>query len=82
MTLQLAALRQAPWLPLALVPIVGGATLAMLAQMVAFPHDTAESRLCDQAVEALLHSHELIEVERAGIIIHEVNCGIGRRLPP
>jgi hypothetical protein len=39
-----------------------------------------EVLLCDRAVEALLHSKELIEVERAGIIIQQVNCGIGKRL--
>jgi hypothetical protein len=36
--------------------------------------------LCDQAVEALLHSQNLVEVQRAGIIIRELNRGIGRRL--
>jgi hypothetical protein len=41
----------------------------------------AKQRLCDRAVEALLHSSDLIEVKRAGIIIHEVDCAIGRRLP-
>jgi hypothetical protein len=40
-----------------------------------------EVRLCDQAVEALLHSKDLVEVTRAGIIIRTVNCGIGKRLP-
>jgi hypothetical protein len=39
-----------------------------------------EVRLCDQAVDALLHSKELVEVTRAGIIIQQVNCGIGKRL--
>ena len=40
-----------------------------------------EARLCDQAVEALLHSKDLVEVTRAGIIIREIPCGIGMRLP-
>jgi hypothetical protein len=40
----------------------------------------SEHRLCDRAVDALLHSKDLVEVQRAGIIIREVNCGIGRRL--
>ena len=38
------------------------------------------TRLCDRAVEALLHSKELIEVERSAAIVHEIPCGIERRL--
>jgi hypothetical protein len=40
----------------------------------------AEHKLCDQAVAALLHSKDLVEVQRAGIIIREIPCGVGRRL--
>jgi hypothetical protein len=39
-----------------------------------------EIRLCDQAVDALLHSKDLTEVTRAGIIVHEIPCGIWKRL--
>ena len=39
-----------------------------------------EVRLCDRAVDALLHSKELIEVERGAAIVREIPCGIGRRL--
>jgi hypothetical protein len=39
-----------------------------------------ERRLCDQAVAALLHSRDLVEVERGRIIVRELNCSIGRRL--
>jgi hypothetical protein len=39
-----------------------------------------EVRLCDQAVDALLHSKDLVEVTRAGIIVNYIPCGIGRRL--
>jgi hypothetical protein len=41
----------------------------------------AERRLCDQAVEALLHSPDLVEVTRAAAIVREIPCSIGRRLP-
>jgi hypothetical protein len=44
------------------------------------PSDDPEVRLCDQAVDTLLHSKDLVEVTRAGIIIQHVNCGIGKRL--
>ena len=40
-----------------------------------------EVRLCDQAVDALLHSKDLVEVTRAGLIVNYISCGIGRRLP-
>lgn len=42
--------------------------------------DAAEHRLCDHAVDMLLHSNDLVEVTRAGVIVHEIPCGIGRRL--
>jgi hypothetical protein len=41
----------------------------------------AERRLCDQAVESLLHSPDLVEVTRAAAIVREMPCSIGRRLP-
>jgi hypothetical protein len=36
--------------------------------------------LCDIQVEALLHSKDLVEVTRAGIIIDRLNCAMRRRL--
>ena len=36
--------------------------------------------LCDKEVEALLHSGDRTEVERAAAIIRQVNCGIEKRL--
>lgn len=51
------------------------------------PPETADAleerlthQLCDREVDALLHSHELVEVERAVAIVRQVNCGIERRL--
>jgi hypothetical protein len=40
---------------------------------------TASSHLCDRYVDALLHSKDPLEVQRAGIIVHEVSCSITRR---
>ena len=86
MALQLAARR--PWGAnvQALVPgaavglsIVGG-VLVGLWLPINGRNDGAEHKLCDRAVAALLHSKEPVEVERAGIIIRQVNCGIGQRL--
>jgi hypothetical protein len=44
------------------------------------PADQAEHLLCDKEVDDLLHSKDLVEVTRAGILVNTVNCGIGRRL--
>ena len=44
------------------------------------PADQAEHLLCDKEVDDLLHSKDLVEVTRAGILVNAVNCGIGRRL--
>lgn len=51
-------------------------------QPLALAPSAAAVRLCDEAVEALLHSKELIEVQRAAAIVHEIPCSIDRRLPP
>lgn len=42
---------------------------------------TAARKACDRAVEVLLTSRDPIELQRSGILIHELNCGISRRLP-
>lgn len=35
---------------------------------------------CDEAVTALLYSKEQVEVIRAGILVRQLDCSIGRRL--
>lgn len=42
--------------------------------------DRAATKTCDRAVEVLLTSRDPIELQRSGILIHELNCGITRRL--
>ncbi len=41
----------------------------------------AARKTCDRAVEALLTSRDPVELQCSGILIHELNCGISRRLP-
>lgn len=41
----------------------------------------AARKACDRAVEMLLTSRDPVELQRSGILIHELNCGISRRLP-
>ena len=66
------------WLPMTIAVISAGVAVSIA--LMPFPHQAAERRLCDQAVDALVHSKDLVEVERAGIIIRELDCAIGRRL--
>jgi hypothetical protein len=40
----------------------------------------AETRLCDKAVSTVLSSTDPVELQRAGIIIRNLRCGIGLRL--
>ena len=44
------------------------------------PYDQAERLLCDKEVDDLLHSKDLAEVTRAGILVNAIPCAIGRRL--
>jgi len=39
------------------------------------------TRACDAAVNQLLNSKDEVEVRRAGIIVHELDCGIASRMP-
>ena len=41
----------------------------------------AARKACDRAVEILLTSRNPIELQRSGILIHELDCSISRRLP-
>jgi hypothetical protein len=48
-------------------------------QLIAGPDGKARA-LCDAQVETLLHSKDLVEVTRAGIIIDRLNCTVRWRL--
>lgn len=43
--------------------------------------DRAARKTCDRAVDMLLTSRDPIELQRSGILVHELDCGISRRLP-
>jgi hypothetical protein len=40
-----------------------------------------EIALCNKMVPLLLHSTDVVEVTRAGMLVQHLNCGIGKRLP-
>lgn len=65
-----------------------GATISigslLLLTLVIVPPGSSYNKgreLCNQAVENLLKSKDLVEVTRAGIIINRLECSIGKRLP-
>ena len=47
--------------------------------LVRWPSGPAK-RACDREVGALLTSHDLVEVQRAGILVRELNCDVVHRL--
>jgi hypothetical protein len=71
---------------LQVAPIVALAALAVVIwgvifHTVIFPSDDAAARkVCDQAVAALLHSKDPVELQRADILIRELPCAISRRM--
>jgi hypothetical protein len=61
--------------------IFGGAAIfGVFVLLALIPDDAAAHKLCDQAVAALLHSKDPVELQRADIIIRELSCGVSRRL--
>ena len=55
--------------------------LGSIAVIAIVPAGTkAEIRLCDKAVSAVLSSTDPVELQRAGIIVRNLRCGIGLRL--
>jgi len=63
--------------------IVGGGTLFGIAIVSVIPlqgEDRARA-MCDQAVAALLTTHDLVELQRAQALILDLNCGVRKRLP-
>ena len=74
-------LRRSRDVGLMLVPAaVGACSLILLFDL--FGTDLgAARRACDRAVEMLLTSRDPVELQRSGILIHELDCSIGRRLP-
>lgn len=66
---------------IAMVILVMVATSGVVILVMPDDTDRAARKTCDRAVELLLTSRDPIELQRSGILIHELNCGISRRLP-
>jgi hypothetical protein len=69
--------------PLPLIWLFVGIALLglMLGALVTYVPLGKSRAVCDQAVDTLLNSKDLVEVTRAGFIVHRLECSISQRLP-
>ena len=67
------------WHSHAIVPLVSIPLLILLIQMDT--PVTEQSKVCDRAIDMLFNSRDLIEVQRAGILIDNIGCSVSKRLP-
>ena len=47
---------------------------------VAPPPEPAQVQACDRQVATLMTSHDALEVQRADILVHALNCAVAKRL--
>jgi hypothetical protein len=66
--------------PVALVitAAVGGIVFVLTVWWLMTTNDQG-SKVCDKAVAMLLNAKDLVDVYRAGVLVHEVDCRISRR---
>ena len=62
-----------------LATVLGALYVAVLGWALA--PGPAARRLCDRQVAILLDSRDATEVQRAGILVHEIPCDVVRRIP-
>ena len=66
------------WAMAAIILLSVGLWAAVLWPTARDKRATAE---CDRQVAALLATHDALELERARVLIHELDCSVIRRLP-
>jgi hypothetical protein len=64
----------------ALIVIAGGFGAFLSSGIIKNEQWNKEERLCDQAVNTLLTTKDLVDLERAMFLVRWYNCGISRRL--
>jgi hypothetical protein len=64
----------------AMIVITGGFYAFLNSGIVNNEQWNKEERLCDQAVNTLLTTKDLVDLERAKFLVRWYNCGISRRL--
>jgi hypothetical protein len=61
-----------------MLPLMSAAVVSVA--LTTKPQRDKEEALCVKSVEVLLHSTDLVEVTRAGIIIRETGCSVRKHL--
>jgi len=46
-----------------------------------WPNDRRASAVCDKAVKTIFETHDVLELERAGLIVRGLNCWFSKRIP-
>jgi hypothetical protein len=67
-------------LTLLVVPAICFSFVALIAS-IPLPNEDAARRTCDEAVHNLLTTTDMVELQRAQILVRRLNCGVRRRLP-
>lgn len=66
--------------------VVGGIWVAMLVSFVFDDRPTgqmlAQRMVCDKAMEAVMTSRDLVEIERGGVLLIAIGCDVRRRIGP
>lgn len=66
-------------------PAVAGfayGSMLVLAILVVIEPTPAQRAACNRVVQTLLTTHDPIEIQRAGILVRQMNCDIVSRMPP
>ena len=75
------------WRPLAWMAsgagltVAGALALLFVVLLAGMPISRSTGALCDRAVATMLESHDLVELQRADMLIRHLNCAVRRRLP-
>jgi hypothetical protein len=69
------------WWPFALPTVFVIAVITALHFIPSLSSPDKVTVLCDEAVDQLLSTKELVELQRATFVINWFNCSIRRRLP-
>jgi hypothetical protein len=64
-----------------LLPVFNVGCLVLVLSLPSSEHLIGLRRVCDGAVKTLLTSHDLAEIERSNVLIKNLDCDVGRRIP-
>lgn len=65
----------------AALPAVSSISLIVMLALI-LPDDGKDVQVCDAVVQTLLTTRDPIELQRAGILVDNLNCSVSRRAFP